>query len=911
MSNNLTGDYEAVLQLATRQINGLLGTLHQNAEPPQSQTLPVALYVFRPPFPYPSPFPNPTPAVQTPHSITARISERGILPTGGGVFEDWVLDFQRAGPGQGLRDIQTQLTATAPPGAARMLADAFASLRAGWVIVPPGPGQLQGTAKIQASSVTITVTEGSSTEIIVNANIRAAYYPDPGTTDLPAPIHGDVQAAFEVRTTPSSAGTRLVISPTTQDAGIQFHAAPGSGLSAGDESTIAFHVRNFLRDELTLVPVDLPANFAFTAFKGLGSGPSAVVALPFQLSGAAAPTSGVQPLTQSFIGSSGFAVAVSKEYVAGLIDIDAIRRALDGYTITLTLSGPFGISASVTYTLSFTSGPTLTFQSGGIAISGKVAASGNKWWSPNGWVSFTQVITLALDPSTQTVTPVRAGDPSVDQSWFIPHDIVVNIVRSQVDSALTNNTPAIRKVFADARNNLLNGLKTFDAFPSVTYSGVEITPDGVIVRGEIGSGTRQPPVIDIAETDNATAFTAFESWIPAGRIDRFIWSWVEHPHNTVIGGIQETVTDEHRFIFPKQVDATQLGQICLRIEGTQILPGGQEISVAGGTTCSPAQPVLEMDFPAWFGPVTLPIWRPGTADSSVLKDAIAAHVSIQASVPAKEPLSRNMLVYFTQGWPDKPLDSLNAALTRAKNSSTMMVVIVLPAGAFDRTRREIESRLPASGERRVLVHFTEDNEGGWTSMFAVGKRPSVYLVNARREFVWKHEGEPDPAELAAAIDRFQVPTSAPRFRRLRLKVSQGDVAPDASFETDAGDQFVLHRLRGREVLLNFWQSWSAPCLTELARLQRLHESSGRGKASQDSSKGSPFIVGFHGGNNRDAMEQVRRRLGLSFPLVQDSQQRIAQQFGVRCWPTTVLVGTDGRTQHVQLGVAHEPAASLG
>ena len=30
MPNALTGDYEAVLQIAPRQINGVLGTLHQN-----------------------------------------------------------------------------------------------------------------------------------------------------------------------------------------------------------------------------------------------------------------------------------------------------------------------------------------------------------------------------------------------------------------------------------------------------------------------------------------------------------------------------------------------------------------------------------------------------------------------------------------------------------------------------------------------------------------------------------------------------------------------------------------------------------------------------------------------------------------------------------------------------------------
>ena len=37
----------------------------------------------------------------------------------------------------------------------------------------------------------------------------------------------------------------------------------------------------------------------------------------------------------------------------------------------------------------------------------------------------------------------------------------------------------------------------------------------------------------------------------------------------------------------------------------------------------------------------------------------------------------------------------------------------------------------------------------------------------------------------------------------------------------------LHRMRGREVLLNFWQSGSAPCIKELERLERLHKRAGK------------------------------------------------------------------------------------
>jgi hypothetical protein len=111
-----------------------------------------------------------------------------------------VIQFQRAGPGRGLRDIQAQPIGAAPPGAARMLTDAFAAvLGGGQNGHPPPPGVVRGLAKLQAASATITVAQGSSSEITVNADIRAQYYPDTGTTDLPAPIHGDVHAAYEVR----------------------------------------------------------------------------------------------------------------------------------------------------------------------------------------------------------------------------------------------------------------------------------------------------------------------------------------------------------------------------------------------------------------------------------------------------------------------------------------------------------------------------------------------------------------------------------------------------------------------------------------------------------------------------------------------------------------------------------------
>jgi thiol-disulfide isomerase/thioredoxin len=866
MSNPLTGDWEAVVQIATRQLNGLLGALHQNAD--QDAALKLL------------------------HSTSARIGDPPSQDPEVGPFGEWVLAQQRAASGLGLDDLRDHLTATALPGAAKLLTAAFDEFDNWEVDLPDDPDVVRGLVRLQVSNVTISVPNGSSSEVTIHASIRARYYPDPGTTALPPSVHGQVHTTFDITNLAGSQGSRLFIEPSAQDAKIQFVAAPGSGLTAVDESRTAVQVRKFIRG-LTMLPVDLPDDFAFNSFKGLGSGVNQVIALPFQLSGGAPPPNGLQGVTQSFIGSSGFGVAISKAHVTSLIDLNAIRQSVAASHPSFTID--WGVTSStVRYDLSFSNGgPFLTLTNGGIQISGRVEARTSTSWAPNGWVQFTQLITIDVDPQTQAISVRRAGDPDVDESWFIPHDRAVNIIRREVDDALTRNGTAIRRIFHDARSDLRNGLQEFDPGAVVSFTSIQITGNGVIVRGEIGSlSGRRAPVIDIAETHGGAAFTAFRSWIPAGRIDRFVWTWVEYPDTgSILQGVEKTSVQEHDFILPKPAGINSVGRICLRLEGTMIASAGQEVRVGGGSTCRVQEPEVALDIPSWWGPLTVPFFTPGLVEAGTLRQAIAGHVGVQAS-PGRSQAQRNALVCFVNDG-EKSLRSVIEALSRSKNASSVVTVVVLPAGAFDATRREIEDKLGLSGETSGPLHFTEDDEGGWTRTFGVSEAPSLYLVNARREFVWKHEGIPDPKAIAAALDEFVVPTVPLGFSPIRMAISPGEAAPDVAF-ADRGRGYALHRMKGKDVLMNFWQSWSAPCLAELERLQRL---------SDDDQ--APFIVAFHGGADAKAVDAVRKSLGLSYPIVQDSRQQIGLRYGVRCWPTTVKVDADGRVDHVQMGAAHD------
>ena len=161
-----------------------------------------------------------------------------------------------------------------------------------------------------------------------------------------------------------------------------------------------------------------------------------------------------------------------------------------------------------------------------------------------------------------------------------------------------------------------------------------------------------------------------------------------------------------------------------------------------------------------------------------------------------------------------------------------------------------------------------------------------------------------PRDDAAALDKHILPASAPRSRALQSKVLGCGChgAPDIAFEDERGERFALHRMRGRNVILNFFQSWSAPCIRELQRLQALEEKRPQG--------GGPYVVAFHGGNDEKAVAELRKRHGLTFPLVQDRDQAIARQYGITCWPTTIAINPDGSIGRMQLGAVRETRPAM-
>ena len=428
-----------------------------------------------------------------------------------------------------------------------------------------------------------------------------------------------------------------------------------------------------------------------------------------------------------------------------------------------------------------------------LVIHGKATTS-NFGWSDYNNIVIKQRFALLMLFDTLFI---KADDYEPEVSGVASEAVgsIKNAVIAQRNAALPPAQRSLNTQLNSAKTRLNRALHSFDPAASATFragfsddaasgtsGGVAIVPEGVVIRGDVKSGSSPlAPVVEVTDVEHGKTYSALNSWIPGGRIDRHVWSWVEGSPIVAWGGVVKTLTDEHRFVLsipPPQsglgpVDTKVVTQVCLRLEGSRTLSDGSVESVVVGATCLAPDPGIVMVVPSWWEPVHVPVWMPDQPETVLAKDAVAGHVTVQSDRPKQDELTRNSLVHFADWSAREPLAGITAALERLQRRSLALgIFVVLPQGAFDVSRRELESRLASITERFQLpVQVTEDDEGGWTRTFSVSKVPSTYLINARRKFVWSREGDVDPGELAAALEKHATPAPAPRARPLRLAVS--------------------------------------------------------------------------------------------------------------------------------------------
>ena len=121
---------------------------------------------------------------------------------------------------------------------------------------------------------------------------------------------------------------------------------------------------------------------------------------------------------------------------------------------------------------------------------------------------------------------------------------------------------------------------------------------------------------------------------------------------------------------------------------------------------------------------------------------------------------------------------------------------------------------------------------------------------------------------------------------------QGRYAPEFTLTTTQGEHFTLSDMVGKKVIvLNFFATWCEPCRGEMPEFQRYFE-----KHRDD-----PFLLlAIDAQETSDKVTDFFRELKLSFPVGIDDG-RVQKMYGVMAYPTTVLIGVDGKVQYYEGG----------
>jgi thiol-disulfide isomerase/thioredoxin len=131
-----------------------------------------------------------------------------------------------------------------------------------------------------------------------------------------------------------------------------------------------------------------------------------------------------------------------------------------------------------------------------------------------------------------------------------------------------------------------------------------------------------------------------------------------------------------------------------------------------------------------------------------------------------------------------------------------------------------------------------------------------------------------------------------------MRVEKGKVrAPEIGRIWLNSPPLSFRQLRGRVVLVDFWDYTCVNCIRTLPYVQAWHERYGNRGLT---------VIGVHTpeftfAQNESNVERGVRQFGLTYPIVIDSNYEIWKAFANRCWPTKYLLDKEGYLRFAHFG----------
>ena len=118
-------------------------------------------------------------------------------------------------------------------------------------------------------------------------------------------------------------------------------------------------------------------------------------------------------------------------------------------------------------------------------------------------------------------------------------------------------------------------------------------------------------------------------------------------------------------------------------------------------------------------------------------------------------------------------------------------------------------------------------------------------------------------------------------------VKAGDKAPDFKITTDDGRTVTRANFGGKVLVLNFWASWCAPCVSEAPSLEAFERQMG---------PQGVVVLGVSIDTNEKRYRQFLDRFHITFPTARDPEANLSASYGTFLIPETYVIDSTGRVR---------------
>jgi peroxiredoxin len=165
----------------------------------------------------------------------------------------------------------------------------------------------------------------------------------------------------------------------------------------------------------------------------------------------------------------------------------------------------------------------------------------------------------------------------------------------------------------------------------------------------------------------------------------------------------------------------------------------------------------------------------------------------------------------------------------------------------------------------------------------------------------------DPEGIAEMKQYMQLQLEGPHFESARQladnpRRARENYAPDFSFTSLQGEYISLEELRGKVVVIDFWGTWCPPCVESVPELRNMYK--------RHSKDGSFVLLGISSDGDEDAWREFTEKNKMVWPQYRDEDRRIQRAFGVRAFPTYIVIDHEGIVQFLSVGTSWTQSAAL-